>query len=181
MTEFCEGKAPTVSKAAETTKTTESPDAKAHADPLAADFALADYPFYQLSRVNNSYVLDMEAILKTIGMDLPRWRVLMLVHEKTPSGVSEIAERAVIKLSTMTRVIQRMEKEGLVSISTRASDGRITDVSITEAGREAVVKIRGVASRIYNLAVKDFTPAEVESLLDMLRRLFANLRGFPGG
>jgi DNA-binding MarR family transcriptional regulator len=159
--------------------TAANPDAKAHADPLAADFALQDYPFYQISRVNNSYVLDMEAILKTIGMDLPRWRVLMLVHEKTPSGVSEIAERAVIKLSTMTRVIQRMEKEGLVSIATRESDGRITDVSITEAGREAVVKIRKVASRIYNIAFEDFTAAEVDALLDMLRRLFTNLRGFP--
>ena len=53
-----------MSKTAEMTK---SPDAKAHADPLAEDFALADYPFYQLSRVNNAYVRDMEAILKTIG------------------------------------------------------------------------------------------------------------------
>jgi DNA-binding MarR family transcriptional regulator len=155
-------------------------DAKLRADPLTADFALADYPFYQIARVNDSYALDMETILKTIGMDLPRWRVLMLVHEKTPSGVSEIAERAVIKLSTMTRVIQRMEKEGLVTVSARPTDSRITDVAITDAGREAVVKIRKVASRVYNLAFEDFSAAEIETLLDMLRRLFANLRGFPG-
>ena len=103
----------------------------------------------------------------------------MLVHEKSPSGVSEIAERAVIKLSTMTRVIQRMEKEGLVGVATRESDGRITDVSITEAGREAVVKIRKVASRIYTIAFEDFTADEIDALLNMLRRLFANLRGLP--
>jgi DNA-binding MarR family transcriptional regulator len=156
------------------------PDAKAHGDPLAEDFVLEDYPFYQLARVNDSYVLDMDTILKTIGMDLARWRVLMLVHEKNPSGVSEIAERAVIKLSTMTRVVQRMEKEGLVSIATRASDGRITDVSITASGREAVAKVRKVASRIYNLAFAGFTPGEIETLLDMQRRLFANLKGVPG-
>jgi DNA-binding MarR family transcriptional regulator len=156
------------------------PDAKVRGDPLTSDFALEDYPFYHMARVNDSYQLDMETILKTIGMDLPRWRVLMLVHEKTPSGVSEIAERAVIKLSTMTRVIQRMEKEGLVTVATRPTDSRITDVSITDAGRDAVVKIRKVASRVYNLAFDGFSAEEIDAFLGMLARLFANLRGYPG-
>jgi DNA-binding MarR family transcriptional regulator len=167
-------------KSIETAPSRPGAEAKSRADPINPDFALEDYPFYHMARVNDSYALDMETMLKTVGMDLPRWRVLMLVHEKTPSGVSEIAERAVIKLSTMTRVIQRMEKEGLVTVSTRPTDSRITDVSITDAGREAVVKIRKVASRIYNIAFEDFSPAEIDALLGMLGRLFANLRGLPG-
>ena len=60
----------------------------------------------------------MEEALRRIDMDVPSWRAIMLVHERNPSSVSEIAERAVIRLSTMTRVIQRLEKRGLVKLAT---------------------------------------------------------------
>jgi len=154
-------------------------DAKQLGDPEARGFLLQNSPFYLLAQVNGRYTLDMERSLKRVGMDLPRWRVLMVVNEHNPSSISEIAHRAVMRLSTMTKVAQRLEQEGLVRLEPCATDGRKTDVFITADGLAAVEKIRRVASRIYRQAFADFEPQEVEHMLRMLRRLLVNLEQQP--
>lgn len=149
--------------------------AKTRGDPDFPSFRVEDSPFYLIARTNGHYVLDMERALKKIGMDLPRWRTLMLVHERNPSSISEIAERAVIRLSTMTKVAQRLEKEGLVKLATRRTDGRTTDVHITAKGEDAVVQVRRVASRIYRMGFHDFSSNDIVVLNTLLRRVFKNL------
>jgi MarR family transcriptional regulator, organic hydroperoxide resistance regulator len=108
-------------------------------------------------------------------MDLPSWRAIMWLHECNPSSVSEIAEHSVMRLSTMTRVVQRLEKRGLVTLARRAADARVTDVHITPAGEKVVKQVRSVASRVYQAAFKDLDAADIETLNDLLRRVFGNL------
>ena len=150
-------------------------DAKLRGDPGAAQFEIEASPFYLIARTAGRYAIDMENALRVIDMDLPSWRALMLVHTDNPSSVSEITERAVMRLSTMTRVVQRLQKRGLVRLETRKGDGRVTEVFITAAGEDAVKKIRAIASRIYNIAFHDLTSSEIATLNALLGRVFRNL------
>jgi DNA-binding MarR family transcriptional regulator len=150
-------------------------DAKVLGDPGAPQFEIEASPFYLIARTAGRYAIDMENALRVIDMDLASWRALMLVHTVNPSSVSEITERAVMRLSTMTRVVQRLEKRGLVRLETRKGDGRVTEVFITAAGEAMVTKIRAIASRIYNIAFHDLTAAEIASLNALLARVFRNL------
>jgi DNA-binding MarR family transcriptional regulator len=151
------------------------PDAKLLGDPAHAEFKIADSPFYLIVRTARRYEMDMEEALRRIDMDVPSWRAIMLVHEQNPSSVSEIADRAVTRLSTMTRVIQRLEKRGLVKLDTRAVDARVTEVFITPHGEKVVEQVRAVASRIYQSTFKDLSAAEVETLNSLLLRVFNSL------
>lgn len=151
------------------------PDAKLRGDPAHPAFQVADWPFYLIARTARRYEMDMERALRRIDMDVPSWRALMLLHERSPSSVSEIAERAVVKLSTMTRVIQRLQKRKLVKLATRAADARVTDVFITAHGEEVIEQVRTVASRIYQSAFKDFEAADIETLNRLLLKVFDNL------
>src|SRR5882724_571928 len=150
-------------------------DAKTRGDPAHPRFRIVDWPFYLIARTARRYEMDMEDALQRIDMDLPSWRAIMWLHEHSPSSVSEIADHAVIRLSTMTRVVQRLEKRGLVTLSRRAADARVTDVHITPGGEEVVSQVRSFASRIYQAAFKDFDAAEIETLNGLLRRVFGNL------
>lgn len=150
-------------------------DAKRRADPGFPDFALADSPFYLLVRTAGQYELAMANALRAIGKDLPSWRALMIVHEHSPTSVSEIAAESVTRLSTMTRVIQRLEKQGLVKLARSDADARVTEVSITASGERAALRVREVASQIFSSAFGDSTAAEIASLNQMLRRLHAKL------
>ena len=72
------------------------------ANPAAPEFLLENSPFYWLTRVSGRYLLQMERHLKAIGMDVPRWRVLMILAEDEPATITTLSERSVVKLATMT-------------------------------------------------------------------------------
>jgi len=151
------------------------PDAKLRGDPAHPAFEIASWPFYLIARTARRYEMDMERALRRLDMDVPSWRAIMLVHETNPSSVSEIADRAVIKLSTTTRVVQRLARKGLVKLATRAADARVTEVFITPAGEQTVAQVRAVASRIYQAAFKDLNADDVATLNSLLLRVFNNL------
>ena len=163
------------SRVATQSRTAGELDAKTRGDPAHSQFRIVDWPFYLLARTARRYEMDMEHALQRIDMDVPSWRAIMWLHERNPSSVSEIAEHAVIRLSTMTRVVQRLDKRGLVTVARRAADARVTDVHITANGEQVVKQLRAVASRVYQAAFKDFDAADIETLNGLLRRVFGNL------
>ncbi len=153
--------------------------ARLRSDPASPGFRIGDYPFYLVNRIAGRYAIDMSDALKAIGMDLPTWRALMILHERSPRSVSEIAVQAVIRLSTMTRVVRRLERSGLVHLATRSSDARVTEVVITPRGLEAVRRVREVAGRVYHRAFADFSERDIEALNGLLVRVMRNLSLSP--
>jgi DNA-binding MarR family transcriptional regulator len=151
-------------------------DAKRRGDPAANGFRLEDSPFFLMNRAVATYALAMERALRAIGADIPRWRVLMLAHEYGPVSVGRIAECAVMKLPTATKVVQRLNRDGLVRIRRAAHDARVTEVELTGSGHEAVQVIRGVASRMYRSAFGDFAAGEIQALNVALNRVHRNLQ-----
>ena len=113
-------------------------------------------------------------------MDVPRWRVLMILTEFEPASVSLIAEHGVIKLFTMTKTVKRLEREGLVKTRQRQSDARVTEVVLTEKGRRAVRCVRAQASRIFHQAFDGINATEMKYLNKVLQRISRNLDRTPG-
>lgn len=152
---------------------------RTRADPASDSFRYEESPFYWLARVVGRYHRDMDVMLKRIGMDVPRWRVLMTLVERSPASVSELAEIGVTQLSTMTKTVQRLEAEGLVETRRREGDGRVTEVVLTGAGRAAVERVRRQASRVFHQAFDLLTDEELGRLNGMLRAIFRNLENIP--
>jgi DNA-binding MarR family transcriptional regulator len=148
-------------------------------DPANADFQVDRYPFYLLNRTAGRYNAIMEAALRPIGIDVPTWRVLMILADGAPRSVGHIAETAVINLSTMTRSIQRMARMGLVACAPRPGDRRVTEAQLTAAGKRALAQVRTIASGIFHDAVGDFDSDELDQLKRLLDRLYCNLSRRP--
>jgi DNA-binding MarR family transcriptional regulator len=150
-------------------------DAKRRGDPEFSDFQLAGSPLYLVVRTAGRYAQEMQNALNSSGMDLLSWRALMIVNEVSPSSVSEIAERSVTRLSTMTRVVQRLAKKNLVKLSKRRSDARVTEVHLTPLGKHCVERERATAGAIYRRAMHKVSAADIAVLNELMRRIFANL------
>ncbi len=144
-------------------------------DPGTADFRVDKYPFYLLNRLVSRYNSVIEARLRTIGLDIPFWRVLMILGEQAPRGVGEISEAAVINLSTMTRIVQRMAQTRLVRCTRRADDNRVTEVSLTALGKKKLAEGRRITAPVYAAAIGGFSQSEFRQAIEMLDRLYANL------
>lgn len=145
------------------------------ADPASAAFRSDDYPFYRLARAAALYAQALESALKPRGMDQPRWRVLMILHEHDRAATGLVAERAVMKLPTVVKLLQRMEHEGYVASAARAADQRVVEFRLTARGRLAVRAVRRVASRVYAQAVAGLAAGELATLHAALVRIERNL------
>jgi len=148
-------------------------------DPATTGFRLENYPFYLVAQVDHRYADGMEETLRPHGMDRPKWRVLLCLKEKNPSSIGEIAQLASMKLSTISRVADRMRKDGLVETAPREQDNRVTDVFITERGLEALDRILRVTSKQYQRALDGLDNDQVAVFCDTLRHILTNLKRSP--
>lgn len=145
-------------------------------DESRKDFRKTDWPFYWIVRVSAVYTQVMESVLKPIGLDMPAWRVLMSLHEGRLLSISEIADFCVIRLNTTTKIIQRMTAEGLVERHQSRSDGRVTEVRLTEKGERARRLAWAEAERVFAAGFQAIGPAEIEAMNATLQGAFTNLR-----
>lgn len=144
-------------------------------DPGSEEFRLERYPFYQVNRVLSRYNLIIERELRKIDVDIPTWRVLMILGERAPRSIGQISRAGVVNLSTMMRIVERMTNAGLVSRNPSAADARVIDVSLTQAGRERLAQARVLMAPVYRQALAGFAERDAERLLTLLGRLNANL------
>ncbi|BEV01201.1 MarR family transcriptional regulator [Novosphingobium olei] len=140
-------------------------------------FDMEDWPFYWLTRFAGRYQHEMERGLKPIGLDVARWRVLMTLRGKEALSVSEIADHAIVKLPTMTKIIQRMQADDLVECRQSHTDGRVTVVQLTPKGAEAGDSAWKIANRIYRRAFEELSPKDVSTLNKLLRNITRSLAG----
>lgn len=75
-------------------------------------------------------------ILTALGITYPQYLVMMVLWEKDEQPVNDIARRLVLETNTVTPLLQRMEKLGLVSRKKGEQDKRQQIVSLTKKGKQ---------------------------------------------
>lgn len=152
-----------------------SVDLRELGDPGSENFHLEAYPFYLLNRAVSRYNVVIEAQLRRIAIDIPTWRVLMILGESEPRPIAQIAKCAVINISTMARIVDRMIDADLIQTLPSAADGRVTRLALTSLGRRKLAAARKITAPIYRRLIKGFSARNFGQLLTFLNRLHDNL------
>ena len=75
-------------------------------------------------------------MLNTLGITYPQYLVLMVLWEKDCQPVNDIAQRLLLETNTVTPLLQRMEKLGILSRKKGELDKRQQIVHLTERGKQ---------------------------------------------
>ena len=87
---------------------------------------------YTLSRlITQAY----RPLLDPLGLTYPQYLVMMVLWENDRQTVGEIGQRLMLDTNTLTPMLQRMEREGLVVRTRGIADGRQTLVNLTPKGK----------------------------------------------
>lgn len=101
------------------------------------------FRLYTASRlVTQAYRLHLEPL----GLTYPQYIVMLVLWEKDNLLVGDISRRLMLDSNTLTPLLQRMEKEGLVIRTKGIADGRQTLVSLTKKGRALEEQAKDVPS-----------------------------------
>ncbi len=95
-------------------------------------------------------------LLEPLGLTYPQYLVLMVLWERDNLLVSEITQRLMLDTNTVTPLLQRMERDGLLVRTRGIADGRQTLVSLTRKGRHIEEKASEIpACMVRNLMSGD--------------------------
>jgi DNA-binding MarR family transcriptional regulator len=114
------------------------------------------------------------------GLTLPAYEVLAHLSEAPDRRLrmSDLAAVSVLTPSGLTRVVDRLVREGLVNRQRCLSDARVVYAAVTDAGVERVQQaypthLRGVREHL----VDRLTPAQLVAIRDALEPLCADCPG----
>ncbi len=91
------------------------------------------FRLYSASRLITQAYTPM---LTALGITYPQYLVLMVLWEKDNQPVNDIAHRLILETNTVTPLIQRMGKQGLITRKQGDKDKRQQIVSLTLSGKE---------------------------------------------
>lgn len=99
-----------------------------------------------------------------------------------PTGchAKELAARAGLDPSTVSRAVAALVSQGLVERRADPGDGRASILVITLAGHAALAEARGWYDDLMRRALADWDTEEVDALISMLARLTTDIEGAMG-
>lgn len=101
--------------------------------------------------------------------------VILALSEAGGLTAGALAARLGVKAPTMTRTIGRLEAQGFVERRPDETDGRLTMVHLTEAGRSSVDRISEAGRLSERQAAEGLSEKDVRNLLKLLRAMDENL------
>lgn len=138
-------------------------------------FDLGDYLPYLINRAGVQLATDFGRDIAATGIGVQEWRVLAALAAAGEQRLSDLADLTSIDLSTLSRLVGRMARDGLVAYGRVAGDRRERRVALTAAGRRKTRAILPTARRYERMALKGIGAADARQLKRLLRRVYANL------
>lgn len=105
---------------------------------LPQDSFAKSYLAYLLARASHHVSGEFHAALREYGLTVPEWRVLACLIDVEGLGVVELADMAIMQQPRMTKILDRLQAEGLVRRAADPGDRRRALIHLTEAGHAKV-------------------------------------------
>lgn len=115
-------------------------------------------------------------VARGYGLTGPQVTALKLLDSIGQLSLSDLSARMSAKNSTITGLVDRMVRDGLVERRRSDRDRRVVLIELTERGRQLAPKIPVTAMDIFARALKALSREEQRQLMDIVTKLAANVR-----
>jgi MarR family transcriptional regulator, organic hydroperoxide resistance regulator len=130
-----------------------------------------------LARASHTLVQGFAEELRGRGTSLPVWRVMAALLASPGATVGDLAAVCLLQQPTMTKLLDRMARDGLVTRAQDARDRRVVRVALTPEGRAKAAELVAVAES-YEAEVLARHP-QAEGTKDVLRGIIARFGPAP--
>ena len=133
-------------------------------------------PLQTMQQLGRTYRALMAAFERNIGHSLPRWRILLRLHEAGECSQKVLARELSMDPAALTRQIKAIEQEGWIERHSDVRDNRLTNVALTEVGRKLVATALPKRTAFIQEAFGDLSRAQMADLRALLQSLEQGLQ-----
>jgi DNA-binding MarR family transcriptional regulator len=135
-------------------------------------------------RVHGSLTKALDAQLEAEhGLPLTSYEVLMYLADAPEQRMrmSDLASSVILSRSGLTRLVDRLERDGLLERQSCPSDARGAFAKLTDAGRERLAAARAThLAGVRELFLSRLTPVQLDALGDAWEQLLPGSAHAPG-
>jgi DNA-binding MarR family transcriptional regulator len=134
--------------------------------------------FVAVLRAADALSRQAEQLLKTRGLTAPQYNVLRILRGAHPEGLacSSIGERMISRDPDMTRLLDRIEKLGLLTRERESEDRRVVRTRITEKGLALLKTLDAPVHELHKLQFQKLPSGNRRLLAELLADVYrANL------
>src|SRR5215468_8515052 len=130
---------------------------------------------YRLYRASKKLQLRLQTRLRALRMNPSQWHVISVLKAYGALSIGEIVEATLMEQPTSSRVVSRLEKNGLVSRRASTRDSRMALVSLTPSGVEVFKQIIPAALRHQEVALTGIGRKEIAQVVATLEKIEQNI------
>lgn len=146
-------------------------------NPLA--FKLDRHIFYLFGQIYGRRDQQLAKSLRPFRLSVPQWRVMAALVDLGTSTINRLSELTVVDRTTLSRTLDRMERNGLVARRRVEADKRSYEMRLTAAGRAMFRRIWPVMSYHNARAIAGLSPREMARLRAIIEKMIANVAAPP--
>ena len=119
----------------------------------------------------------VQRFLLDIGLTPGQGQARILVYLSSHSSVTqkEIADRCMLDVTTMSRVLNKLEEMGLISRQRDPGCRRAYQIGLTEAGRQKAEEVNRGFERLEEMLCRELSEEEIGSLTTGLKKVMESL------
>ncbi|HLB01368.1 MAG TPA: MarR family transcriptional regulator [Bacteroidota bacterium] len=132
---------------------------------------------FLLNRAARSMKRGLESRLVTYGLTSTQYIVLALLAKKDGLSQSQLGSHLYFDNPTVTGVIDRMERDGLVERRRTSGDRRVINIFLCDKARKILAEVATVADDLDREAMKEYSRKEQSDLIRMLNTIWEKMNG----
>ncbi len=137
---------------------------------------LGNYLPYLINRVGFALVESFTAgALTPYGLSIAMWRVLAALSNRGEQRQIDLVDMTSIDASTMSRLVTRLVRMGLVTRSRSATSNREVVVELSAKGRTLMQRLIPIAKKLEQTASAGLPPKDLAVVKRALGRMYDNL------
>ena len=129
----------------------------------------------QMVWTREAIMRPFRAVLRDNGLNDQTWRIVRILAEYETLEIYEIGQHCAILQASLSRIIPRLETEGIISRQTNATDQRRIIVSLTPQGRALFKKVFRQCDQIYAGMIARVGRDRIDVLHDLLEEVRSKL------
>ena len=127
-----------------------------------------------IGRARRSIVEAIDQELAPLDISHAQWIVVMLLGDGAAATAAELCKLLVYDPGAMTRLLDRLEKKGVLRRVRAKDDRRTVHLELTAAGKRLYPRILETLVEVFNRLLRGFSKSEVRQLEGLLKRMVAN-------
>jgi DNA-binding MarR family transcriptional regulator len=142
-----------------------------------AKLDLGDYLPYLVNRVGTIMADQFgEETLTSHRLSIAMWRVMAALASNGGQRQIDLADLTSIEASTLSRLVSRLVRMGLITRTRSASSNREVDIKLSAKGSALVARLIPIARGYETAAIAGLTREELAVLKRCLRRVYDNMK-----